>query len=452
MDRRRIIIFGVVSAVIIVLLLILLGCVSRGKNKPKKEDGGPITLTYWRPFDEKEVFDPIIEDFQKENPNIKIEYKKIAPYSEYQQKLVEAIASGSGPDLFAIGNTWIPQYQNKLAPADTSQVNPSDYEKAFYPLISKENIIDNKVYGIPYSIDTLALFSNTTLLQQQEVSEAPKTWDELVGRSPNPVTPSDTGQPSLISKLVKRSGNTITQPAIALGTANNVPRGVDILSLMMLQNRTQMVSENKETAIFNQRQKVEGGKELYLGTESAKFYNSFANPSSPNYTWNDQQAFAVNMFAAGKLPLMIGYSYQIPTIERLNPNLRYQINPMLQIGGTDPVNFGSYWTEVVSKTSPHQKEAWKFLIFVSSKDHIRDYTDKVTSVPARKDVGNLGKVQVFAEQAATATNWYKGLPDKSDQIFVELINAMLGGDDAQRALDAAANKQTGLYSELKNQK
>ena len=101
--------------IIILLLIILLsasGCGTKGPDKQTAKLMKPITLNYWRVFDNQDAFQEIIANYQKIHPNVKINYRKLR-YDEYEQELLEAFATDRGPDIFSIHNTWMKKYQAK---------------------------------------------------------------------------------------------------------------------------------------------------------------------------------------------------------------------------------------------------------------------------------------------------------------------------------------------------
>lgn len=446
MNRK--VIFIALGIAALVLVAITVASMVLSKNR-KPVDRGDITLTYWRLFEGSDRFQPFIDLYQKENPKVKIEYKKLTP-TDYENQLNEALAGGRGPDLFSIHHSWLPKFTDKITPIPETDYSTNDYRQQFFPVVADENIRDNRIYGMPYSVDSLALFYNQDMFGKAEIDEPPKTWEDIVGRAPDPTRPGDTGNPGMLTKLNIRQGNAINRSAIALGNTT-VARAQDIQSLLMLQQGTKMVNDDRNQAIFNLTQKQETGQEVNVGTEALKFFTSFADPRTPNYSWNSQLGNSVQAFTTGRTAMMVGYSYNIPTIERANPNLRYQIAPVPQIGGRDPVNYASYWTEVVSKTSPNQKEAWDFIKFMVDKEKLKEYNDANNSVPSRKDVSPTGKLTTFYEQSPTAQSWYKGDYAKADQIFLDMIGQVLGGEDPQRAIDNAANKLTIVLKNLKGE-
>ncbi len=446
MNRRLIIIIAIALVVLIGITTAFFATRQKQAGPAPKDDN--ITLTYWRPLDDSATFQPVIDEYQKTNPKVKIEYKKI-PIKDYETQLLDAIASGRGPDLFSVGNAWMPKYFDKLAPSPEDKLSVADFEKAYYPIAAKDNIKDKRIYGIPYSIDTLALYYNTDLYGKADISEPPKTWDEVVGKPADPSRPSEAAKPSMLAKLNNRQGNAFKQSAIAVGN-NQTQRSSDVLSLMMLQQRTAMTNDNRDQATFNLTQKVDG-KDVHLGTEALRFYTSFADPRTPNYSWNGSLGDSVKAFAEGRTAMMVGYAYNIPTVERLNPNLKFDIAPVPQIGGSDPVNYASYWSEVVSKSSGHQDEAWEFIRFASEQEQLRLINENTKRIPARKEMGPpQSRLETFKIQAETAVGWYQADYSKAEAIFADMITQVLSGEDAQRAADNAANRQTEVLKAFKS--
>lgn len=435
--NRKILIFGIAGLVILVLGILAL--VSLGGKQSGPPQQGDIVLTYWGIDDTTEVIDPFIQRFQQGHGGVKVEYKKMER-ATYDQQLVEALAAGKGPDIFEIHDTWLPRYYDKITPMPEKELSADDYRRTYFKGITDQTVINNRIYGIPFYLDTLGLYYNDALLGKSEFGEPPRSWEELVGKEGTPI-----GQ-TMLGQLTQRQGNTINQSAIAIGKPN-VTRSTDILSLMMLQNRTEMVNEAKDKALYNLPQKVEG-KDIHLGTKSLEFYTCFGDPRCKFYTWDGSQD-PIKAFASGKVAMIIGYPYLKQQIAKLNPDLRIGIEKVPQLAAGDPVNYASFWPHVVSKTSQHPDEAWKFIKFMSETDQIVEYQDITERVSPRQDVQGSGGNTVFYEQNASATTWYKGDNGRADKTFVDMITRVIGGEDPQRAIDAAANAQTGILVDIK---
>ena len=129
---------------------------------------------------EAEVVSGLIAQFEQENPGVHVDVQQI-PWTAAHEKLLTAFAADALPDLCQLGNTWIPEFAalNSLEPlqpyVDRSKtIVPSDY----FAGIWDTNVIDAKLYGIPWYIDTRLLFYRKDLLAQAGFDHPPTTWAE----------------------------------------------------------------------------------------------------------------------------------------------------------------------------------------------------------------------------------------------------------------------------------
>ncbi len=402
-------------------------------GKPK-----PVTLEYWKVFDESSNIGDLITLYQKEHPHIVINYKNFT-YEEYEDQLLNALAEDRGPDIFSINTTWMKKYQPKIAPMPAT-VNISyevtkgtlkketytevrtqktitlrDLKTKFPEVVYDNQVIANQIYGLPLSIDTLALYYNRDLLNNAGISAPPKTWDEFREQ---------------IIKLTKQdSKGNIIQSGAALGTADNITRSPDIISLLMLQNGAPMTDSNG-FASFNQ---MPPGTERTVkpASEALNFYNSFASPATQVYTWNNKMPNSLESFMNGKTAFFFGYAYQILTIKARAPKLNFEITTAPQVG--TPYNFANYWAETVSKKSKNQNEAWDFINFITTNiDVNKVYLQKSHKPTALRDLitSQIDDLELspFANQILTAKSWYKGKnATATDQILMDMISNNLEG-------------------------
>lgn len=427
-------IFLIIALLLFVLIFIGLGCKKQqgGQKTPAKK----ITINWWRLWDASDVFSSAIESYEKTHPNVKIEYKKLS-YPEYEKTIIESLASGRGPDIWSIHNSWIPKHLDKLAPAPKTLLTPLQYQETFVDVAAEDFIITDQVYGLPFSVDTLALYYNKDFFNTAAVVSPPVTWEEFNED---------------VKKLTKtdESGN-IVQAGAALGTAKNVNRAVDILYLLMLQNGTQMISQDKKSVVFNQKVKTEKGETFIPGLDALVFYTDFANPKKTVYTWNPNMPNSIDAFVDEKAAMMLNYSYQNAIIKSKAPKLNYAIAPCPQIEANPQkaVNFANYWGEVVSFASPNRDIAWDFLLYLAKKENIENYV-KLTKRPAsRRDVIESQledpDLKIFAKQALSAKSWYQKDAAEIENIFINTIEeVVLGEATAEEALNKAATQVTAV--------
>jgi len=349
------------------LLTSAFGC--KLTDKKTEEAMKPITLTYWRVFDDRDAFEEIITKYKALHPFVNIEYRKLR-YEEYETELLNALAEDRGPDIFSIHNTWIKKYQTKLAPMPESttmaypvvkgtvkkeiipelRTTPSLSLKAlkdnFVDVVSYDVILDDGlIYGLPLSVDTLALYYNRDLFNNAGISQIPQYWNREFLQD--------------IKKLTKQdSKGSIIQAGVALGSGENINRFSDILSALMLQNGAVMLEDGQIK--FNNLPLTNKESNYNPGLEALRFYTDFANPTKESYSWNKELPNSLEMFMSGNLAIMFSYSYDLQTIKTQAPKLNFSVAKLPQIEGTPPtnINFANYWVESVSKKSPYQNEAW----------------------------------------------------------------------------------------------
>ncbi|MFA6514079.1 MAG: sugar ABC transporter substrate-binding protein [Patescibacteria group bacterium] len=419
----------------------------------------PVTLTYWRVFDGADAFDEIIKNYQILHPFINIEYRKLR-YEEYETELLNALAEDRGPDIFSIHNTWIRKYQSKItAMPDTTAIaylvtqgtlkkeiipelrttrslSTKEIRDNFVDVVGKDVILnDGKVYGLPLSVDTLAMFYNKDLLNNAGISETPKYWNRDFLQAVKKLTKQDP----------KRG---LIQSGIAMGGSSNIERYSDILAALMMQNGANMISDDGRV-LFHTVPEFARETNYNPGLEALRFYTDFANPTKESYSWNGELNNSLEMFINGNLAIMFGYSYHIPLIKAGAPKLNFSIVKFPQIEGTPPtnINFANYWVETVSKKSKHPNEAWDFIQFMVKEEQAKLYlkqTKKPTAlrslVASQKTDDEIG---VFVDQVLTARSWYRGKNvTAAEDAIKELIDLALNNtsDKLQKIINTTAAK------------
>lgn len=446
-------------------LIITSGFGCKLTSKETAEAMQPVTLTYWRVWDGPDAFEEIIADYKALHPFVTIEYKKLR-YSEYEQELLEAFAEDRGPDIFSLHNTWIKKYESKIEPMPASitmaypvvkgtvkketvtelrtskSITLKELQNNFVDVVYDDVVVDvtdddtgetsEEVLGLPLSVDTLAMYYNKDLLNNAGIAEPPTYWNQEFQQTVKDLTKQDT-QGSII------------QAGAALGGSTNIERYSDILSILMMQNGAEMLSDGRAT--FNQTPAALKAYKINPGLEALQFYSDFANPGKEVYTWNDSMDNSLDLFIQGKLAFFFGYAYHLPTIQARAPKLNFSIAKLPQIeNNVLEENFANYWVETVSKKSENADIAWDFIQFATKAEEASKYlenTDKPTALKAliNNQVDDLD-IGVFAEQVLTAKSWYQGEDaNATELIFADMIDeANTGEDDLSDIIDLAAKR------------
>lgn len=402
----------------------------------------PVELEWWGVFDDSDTFKDLIENYKKANPYVKqIRYKKI-PYADYEQELVNALAEGRGPDIFSIQNTWLPRYFGKISPLlqgeDTMTFR--QFDESFVDVAKSDLTKDGQIYGIPFFVDTLALYYNKNIFNSEKIALPPKTWEEF--------------QETVRILVKKDERGAITRAGASIGTAKNINRAPDILSLIMLQAGAKMIDFENKKAVFDQPVQDSEGEMYYAGEQALKFYTHFADPKMAEYTWNLSSGthYSVDAFSEQRAAMMINYSYIMETVRAKAPRLDFDVTYIPQPSSSSKsVNYANYWAQAVSSNISKAKaeEAWKFLIFASQKENLKTYLTKTHRPTSRKDLVGWQKsdpdIGIFAEQALSAFSWYQPDSEAVESIFNEMIDSVyLGQRSVEEAIEWGVEQVTLL--------
>lgn len=418
-----------------------------------------LSLEIWGTLDESDALNEIFEDYKKIDPNIfSITYKKIAT-DTYKKELVDALASGQGPDIFLMNNSWLPSFKDKIveAPVAEGVVNEQKFRNNFVDVAVADFLDSGKIYATPLSVNSLGLYYNKDLFNQAGITTPPADWNEFIADA---------------RKLTQINANgEMVQSGAAIGTAYNINRSTDILNLIMLQRGTNMTDANGRVSFDNST--IVNNGAIFPGEDALNFYTQFANSSSPNYIWNPTQHYSIDAFAEGKTAMMFNYSWHMDTVANKSPKLNFAVAPIPQFPNTSKVNFANYWAYAVAKnktpnSNPYGNsktskvtisnetrvaDAWRFLTYLTTKpdgtfisktagtgigktvsvnfDPAKSFLEKTGEPAARRDIIEEQKsdprIGVFATDNLIDRSWKESEPDSIEAIFAEMIDQVNKG-------------------------
>lgn len=452
----------------LILIMIGAGC-TKGPTQQAKKLSEKTTLTVWAVVDDEDAYSDIFKSFRVMYPYAQIEYKKFR-LEEYEEKLLNALAEDRGPDVFMIHNSWVSKYQPKIAPQPTSvkvarQTTTGTVkkevtlevvtEKTESPVALRRDFVDavaydairtinvstddkkqdlqERVFGLPMSVDTMALYYNKDILNSVGISQPAMTWDAF--------------QQQVQKIAITDNQGNVTRAGAGFGTGANVERSSDIMALLMMQNRTEMSQErNNYPSFASIPSALRNELDEPPADAAMRFYTDFANRAKNVYTWNTSMPNSLDAFTQGLSAYFLGYSYQLPTIRSRAPKLNLGISQVPQIAGNPMVNYANYWLWTVSKKTDSIDLAWHFVNYVTSENQAKVYLDAVKRPAARRALIDAqledGDVGVFASQVLTAKSWYRGVdPDAMELAFQEMADQIVQeGLDPHKAVQRALQK------------
>jgi multiple sugar transport system substrate-binding protein len=146
----------------------------------ESERGAPTVIQFWAMGREGEIVKALLPEFERRNPDVRVRVQQI-PWSAAHEKLLTAYAGEVMPDLFQLGDTWIPEFVAlKAIEGLGGRFAIWPHRNDFFPAALETNILDGELYGIPWYVDTRVLFYRKDLLARAGYAQPPRNWTDWV--------------------------------------------------------------------------------------------------------------------------------------------------------------------------------------------------------------------------------------------------------------------------------
>lgn len=316
----------------------------------QSEDYTVIQFASWGSKSEIDILKPLLEDFETQNPDIKIEFMHIP--QNYFQKIHLLFASNTSPDVIFINNLFLPVYANAGVLEDLSDIdiNRNDfYEKSLESLSW-----NGKLFAVPRDVSNLVIYYNKDLFKSAGISYPANDWtfDDFL---------------SAAKKLTHR-------PDIF-----GISFEEDSLFYLpyLMSEGGGILSDDLSRLTIDETASQKG---LKFYADLRKKYRVAPQKSE------SASATMAQMFLQGRLAMHLSGRWLVPKY-REEAVFEWDVAPFPKgdAGSVVPMD-ASGWA--ISKTSKHKPEALKLIKFLSSKNSIEKLTKSGLIIPARKDCAN----------------------------------------------------------------
>ena len=397
--------------------------------------GGLSPVTIWGTFDATTV-KTVLRSAADQDPRLsQVTYVQKSP-ATFEADLANALAGGTGPDLFILSGAEALYDGNKVYPIPYSTLSQSQFKNTFVDA-ADPYLSQNGVIALPILVDPLVLYWDRDSLANVGLAQAPVYWDQV---------------PYMAQSLTQKDqSGTIQKSAIALGTYQNIGAAKDILSALIEQTGGQITTQNSAGAYVTA---LSQGGATSKGAQSAlEFYTEFANPSQSDYSWNNAQPDARQSFAAGELAMYIGYASEEPLIRAANPNLNFAAAGFPQLrNAQNSVDEGSVYALAISKSSPNLSSALTVAYLIAQPPVDSALAQGLGLAPARRDVLSLGApsttpatidASLFYRMALQVRTWTDPNPQATASVFQDMIEGTESGAVQPTDAIGQANQQIG---------
>lgn len=313
-----------------------------------KNNADTIQFASWGSKSEVEILKPLLDEFEHQNPDIKIEFIHIP--QNYFQKIHLLFASKKAPDVIFLNNQYLPVYANAGL---LREFTDNDFDKEeFYPQSLDALSWDGSVYAVPRDISTLVIFYNKDIFKDKNVPYPHSGW---------------TMEEFLQS----------AQKLTSLPDVFGISFEEDVLFyLPYLMSFGGGILSDDLTSDISNTPESKAGLQFYADLRS-KYHVAPLKSESASATM-------AQMFLQGRLGMYLSGRWIVPKF-REEAFFDWDVAefPKGSAGSVTPLD-ASGWA--VSAQSKNPQAALKLVKFLSSKEAIEKFTESGLIVPAREDV------------------------------------------------------------------
>lgn len=336
----------------------------------------PTEITYmmWGSPEELAVWQTIVDEFQAQNPGIKVNVD-VSDWDSYWEKLRTLFAGGTPPDVFAMDAPLFPDWQSRgvlLNLQPYIDAAPGFLDE-FYPVTLEAYKRDDGYYGLPRDFQTIVLFYNKDMFDAAEMEYPTNEWTMEDLRAAALKLTKDTNGDGVIDQW----GFTTDLYDMELFWSEAIwGFGGDVIS----EDRTQtLIGEPAARDAW------------HFLSDMVLVDKSVPDP-------NQTAQFGNDVFAAGAAAMTTIGHWVVPQYSQLNFTWDVAAMPAGPKAHVTSVNSAGF---VVANASQHPDAAWELVKFALSSNGQSRLTELGFALPVLKSVAES---PVYLEQKSAPIN------------------------------------------------
>ncbi len=166
--------------------LILAGCSATPAPEPTSgfdpEEEIELHIAWWGNDERAAIMADVIDLFEAEYPNVTVVEEPVGAPDDLFNRLATDFASGTAPDVFALGGAKPQEYGAAGTLLDLSTVSTELDTSKYEDFTLTNATVDGTLYGLPTGGNAIGVLVNPAIFEQAGVDlpEAGWTWDDLI--------------------------------------------------------------------------------------------------------------------------------------------------------------------------------------------------------------------------------------------------------------------------------
>lgn len=374
---------------------------------------GEVTLEFaqwWEPELPEGTFRALMDQFEKDNPGIKVELLS-GPYASTKEQLVAGAASRTMPDVVGLDGAWVSDFAKQGAIADlTALMAEQGYDDSE---LASQVQIEGATYMIPVVNFVYPMFANMDLLQGAGITQMPSSREDFAAAA----------------RAVAATGGDVSGWALPLSL--EAPNGIqnDVMSWVWASGGSMLTEDGKPN--------LAGNEDVRSACEFIKGLWDEGVISPGAFTMKEQDK--VEDFSNGRTGLMVDSLAHVNMIRENSPELAFDISALPAVAGYEGERGMPYasWGIGVSGSTEHPEQAWKLVQFLMGAEVNASLANDAKAFPGNSAAtpDYVNDDEVFKKafdiwNEGTPANEFTGLPVSETLMrkFDEELQSYLNGD------------------------
>ncbi|PRX70731.1 ABC-type glycerol-3-phosphate transport system substrate-binding protein [Cohnella sp. SGD-V74] len=406
---------------------LLAGCAKSdsivGEQQPSPKSGNEqVALQVWGDLGNQVALEAsfrlINENFMKQYPNIRINYK----FVQTPESLDFGLLSNELPDIFYVQGNKTTKMSELARNGYLLPLDEYGFDLRRFPEEAVQyGTVDGKLYSsLPAFLDTKVVYYNKDIFKRYHLSP-PRTWDDFI---------------ALLEALSSRGITPISMP----GTEYKERSWMSYVLMALF-------AHDKSEALMNDAPGVKLTDPEFV--EGLQYFRDFAEKGyfGADYVSQDRVRWQLS-FTSGEAAMIVDGSWNNLLYENSGVNLGKFYVPNREGKRIIPVSYNNWTTYSVSAATKYPEQAVQYLKYLNSREVQQLMGDATGMIPILGDIEPSDSIQDLMKYDATVDNFTTVMAHLSKRgmdaptlyrqtVLAELLTSKLNGKEAAELLQEA---------------